>query len=175
VLTLSTASKVPPNDKVELEVVSLLEVLSWLIVTLPEEPPPLKYVPAVTPVISPALFVNGKSETKPLLTASLAEESAYIIRSPVAIELPSALAALTTTLFVPVYSTFTSGVAVDPSSILIPSPASIPVISPWGAKDTMLVIVAFLIVLSLASENHIVSAPTGVAAVAAKIALSVPA
>ena len=85
---------------------------------------------AVTPVISPVLFVNGKSETKPLLTASLSLESAYIITSLVAIELPSASAALTTTLFVPVYSTFTSGVAVDPSSILIPSPASIPVISP---------------------------------------------
>ena len=46
------------------------------------------------------------------------------------IAVPSALAALTTTLFVPVYCTFTSGVAVCASSILIPSPASIPVTSP---------------------------------------------
>ena len=35
-------------------------------------------------------------------------------------------------------------------------------------------IVAFLISLSSSSENQIVSAPTGLAAVAAKIALSVP-
>jgi len=84
---------------------------------------------AVTPDIVPD-GANGKSETKPLLTASLAEESPYIIRSAVFIAVPSASGALTTTLFVPVYCTFTSGVAVDPSSILIPSPASIPVTSP---------------------------------------------
>ena len=84
---------------------------------------------AVTPDTVPD-GANGKSETKPLLTASLPLESPYIIRSAVFIAVPSRLGAFTITLFVPVYCTFTSGVAVPPSSILIPSPASIPVKSP---------------------------------------------
>ena len=84
---------------------------------------------AVTPDTVPD-GANGKSETKPLLTASLLEESPYIIRSAVFIAVPSAPGAFTITLFEPEYSTFTSGVAVAPSSILIPSPASIPVTSP---------------------------------------------
>lgn len=84
---------------------------------------------AVTPDTVPD-GANGRSETKPLLTASLAEESPYIIRSAVFIAVPSASGAFTITLFIPEYSTFTSGVAVPPSSILIPSPASTPVTSP---------------------------------------------
>ena len=61
--TLPTTSIVPAYPGEAELVVSLLFVVSWFNVTLPDEPPPFKYVPAVTPVMSPALFVNGKSDT----------------------------------------------------------------------------------------------------------------
>ena len=58
-------------------------------VTDPEVPPPDKSVPAITAVISPVLFVKGKSLTNPLLTICVPLASAYIIWDPVGIVVPS--------------------------------------------------------------------------------------
>ena len=53
VVILSIAVNVAPYAGAAVDVVSDLDVLSWFIVISPVAPPPFKYVPAVTEVISP--------------------------------------------------------------------------------------------------------------------------
>ena len=51
----------PPAKAVEVTLVNPVMVVSRLRVTVPLVPPPFKFVPAVTPVISPVSGVNHSS------------------------------------------------------------------------------------------------------------------